>query len=264
MSEHKKISREEQILPKFNGNVLFADDSATNRKLVELALNKVGIEPVIVSNGAEAVEKVLAKKFDLILMDMHMPVMTGYHAVEFLRQNQVKVPIIAVTTDTAEGQVKKWLNFGCDDCFPKPICHMEFYKLLGKYLSLDSKLNAAPETYETSGENVSVDQGGPIISKWADDIDFREVAEIFVESVPVAMDKILKAVDGGDMAKLRELIHDVKGAGGSAGFDVIYEKSASVESAISGGDIEVTKQSVEELVQLCQRAAAYRSESLVE
>jgi len=264
MSEDKRASREEHVLPKFKGNVLFADDNATNRRLIELVLNKVGIEPVIVSNGAEAVEKVLAGQFDLILMDMHMPVMTGYQAVKLLRQNEIKVPIIAVTTDTAEGQVEKWLDFGCDSCFPKPICHRDFYELLDKYLSSDSEFSVEPETNKTSRDKVSGDKDSPIVSQWADDPDLCEVAEIFVESVPVAMDKISKALDSDDMASLRELVHDVKGAGGSAGFSIIYEKAASIEPLISNGDVEAVKQSVEELMQLCLRAVARRSECLVE
>ena len=78
------------------------------------------------------------------------------------------------------------------------------------------------------------------------------------------IETLSKAVDSGDMANLRELIHDVKGAGGSAGFDVIYEKAASIEALISGRDIEVIRRAIEELVQLCRRTVAHRSESLVE
>ena len=84
-------------------NVLIADDVATNRMLAEALVTRLGHRSVSVSNGAEAVERARSGTFDLVLMDIDMPVMTGYLATRCIRSlvgESGKVPVYALTSRT--------------------------------------------------------------------------------------------------------------------------------------------------------------------
>ncbi len=79
------------------GRVLVVEDGDTNRKLIDLILRRAGLEVATAENGKLGVDAAMSEPFDLILMDMQMPVMDGYTAARLLRQNGLTLPIIALT-----------------------------------------------------------------------------------------------------------------------------------------------------------------------
>ena len=92
------------------------------------------MEATIAEDGNEAVEKALAQKFDLILMDMMMPHMNGYDATDELRKQGITTPIIALTANAMKGDEQKCIDAGCDDYLAKPINREKLLKKLNKYL----------------------------------------------------------------------------------------------------------------------------------
>ena len=101
--------------------------------LIQVFLEKCGFEAVIVDNGKIAVETVAQQTFDLILMDMQMPVMNGYEATTTLRENGITLPIIACTANAMKGDREKCLEAGCDDYISKPIELKLLKETLAKY-----------------------------------------------------------------------------------------------------------------------------------
>ena len=104
--------------------VLVADDNAINQKLAVLLLEKMGHDPVVVTNGAEALAQVQAECFDLVLMDMHMPVMDGTDSarqIRALREPCSQVPIIALTANAMAEARQEALGAGMDDFLVKPV-----------------------------------------------------------------------------------------------------------------------------------------------
>jgi CheY-like chemotaxis protein len=103
---------------------LVVDDDAVNRMVVEAFLKRDGHEVVLVSDGAQAVEAVRAGQFDLVLMDMQMPVMNGLDATRAIRrlhESVRDVPIIALTANAMTDEVKSCRDAGMNDHLAKPI-----------------------------------------------------------------------------------------------------------------------------------------------
>ncbi len=97
----------------FSGRVLVAEDDSSNRELISTLLEKMGLEANIVEDGKQAVHKATSEPFDLILLDIQMPVMNGYEAVRALREKQISTPIIAVTAHAMHGEQQKCFESLC-------------------------------------------------------------------------------------------------------------------------------------------------------
>ncbi len=108
-------------LPPLSGRVLVAEDVGHLRSLIELYLRKLGVECRTVGNGFEAVEAALSAEFDVVLMDMEMPVMDGFEAAHVLRQRGYQGPIIALTAHQDDLETERARREGCNDVLNKPI-----------------------------------------------------------------------------------------------------------------------------------------------
>jgi PAS domain S-box-containing protein len=129
------------------GRVLVAEDTVTNQMLIKRLLSRVGVDVVIVSDGQDAIDAGMNGDFDVILMDIQMPKMSGLEATKTLRDNGLVTPIIALTAHAMKGDEEKCLKSGCNDYLSKPINVTKLMNVLEKYLPLvDAK--AADEEHE--------------------------------------------------------------------------------------------------------------------
>lgn len=102
--------------------VLVAEDVMLNKILIKIILSDFGFEYEIVENGQLAVEKLQANTYDIVLMDLHMPIMNGFEATEYIRKTmKLEVPIIALTADVTTTDISKCKEYGMDDYISKPI-----------------------------------------------------------------------------------------------------------------------------------------------
>jgi signal transduction histidine kinase len=111
---------------RFQGRVLLVDDVPVNRRLIGLLLERSGLAVEIAENGLEAVQKALGLRalgepYDLIFMDMQMPVLDGYGAVQELRRSGYRAPITALTAHAMAGDRERCLEAGCDGYLTKPV-----------------------------------------------------------------------------------------------------------------------------------------------
>jgi CheY-like chemotaxis protein len=123
-------------------NILLVEDNTINQKVAKIMLKKLGHTVEIADNGKEAVEAFMRQSFDLILMDIQMPVMNGIEATEKIREQEAKkndarsrTPIIALTANALKGDRKRFLAAGMDDYISKPIKKMIFSNVIAKYIS---------------------------------------------------------------------------------------------------------------------------------
>lgn len=118
-------------------NFLVVEDSPTMRQLITFALKRVhGSKIVEASDGIDALKKLSAQKFDMVLTDINMPIMDGLKLVSLIRGNDQHkgIPIIIITTEGAEEDRKKGLALGANAYLPKPIQTAELLKLVNQYV----------------------------------------------------------------------------------------------------------------------------------
>ncbi|MBX3039084.1 MAG: response regulator [Bdellovibrionaceae bacterium] len=119
-------------------HVLVVEDSIDNQLLVKVFLGRKNMVLDFANNGREGIEKALAHRYDLVLMDMQMPVVDGYAATEELRRRGYSVPIIALTAHAMKEDRERCLRVGCNEYLTKPIDARLFYRTLAAFISSTS------------------------------------------------------------------------------------------------------------------------------
>ena len=125
---------------KLDCRILLVEDGFDNQRLIGHVLRKAGAEVSVAENGQVAVDLALAAKqadsaFDIILMDIQMPVMDGYEATRQLRRTGYINPIIALTANTTTGNRQKCLDSGCSDFMTKPFDISTFVTVVADHLA---------------------------------------------------------------------------------------------------------------------------------
>jgi len=113
---------------------LVVEDNPSNQKLIKLILEKQGLTVVVAENGKIGVDCVSRERFDIILMDIQMPVMNGFEATNEMRRLGIKTPIIAVTANAIKGDREKCLEAGCDEYVTKPIEKAKLLDIMTRYI----------------------------------------------------------------------------------------------------------------------------------
>ena len=224
-------------VPVLCGHVLVAEDSPDIQRLVSMYVRKTGAEVTLAENGQVAIEHALSGDFDLILMDMQMPVMDGVDATTWLRKTGYDKPIIALTANAMQEDRDRYGAAGINGFLPKPIVQADFFAVLANYLEPVS-------SGETDTNNVS------------DDDEFQKLVERFAASLPGMVDEISQAIAAGDLAVVRSIAHKLKGMGGSFGYPEITHIAAEIERLAMGGQIEGILEHYDHLAQQVHRGAA--------
>ncbi len=117
-------------------NILVVEDTKTNQMVIQLMLSRLGYNVTLADNGKQAVELIKnEQQFDLIFMDISMPIMDGIEATKKIRSNNIKIPIIALTAHTMEDDKEECLNAGMDDFMLKPMRINEISNIIERFTS---------------------------------------------------------------------------------------------------------------------------------
>lgn len=134
------VSASERAALRTSGlRILIVDDQPINRRLVELFLRAVDARTVQAANGREALEALATQPFDLVLLDMHMPVMDGPETIRHIRASEApwsSIPVIALTADAMSGDRERYLEMGMDSYLAKPLCERELIAEIGRVSGL--------------------------------------------------------------------------------------------------------------------------------
>ena len=264
----QEIDAEENYRWQFpHARVLVVDDGEENRELVKLLLEEAGLSVDEAENGQLAVEKAAAGGYDVILMDVQMPVMDGFTAAGILREQGLKIPVIALTANAMKGFEAQCLEAGYTGYLSKPINIDQFMEMMaqllgGRKAKRDADTMAVSEiSQDVQHEMNPAADSGPIVSKLPVHIKkFRNIIERFVKRLDQQLDALETAESNGDLMAVAELAHWLKGAGGTVGFDVFTEPAAQLEIHAKKGEAAQIKSSIANLRQLAARIVAPEGE----
>jgi PAS domain S-box-containing protein len=247
--------------------VLVVDDGEANRELVRLVLEEVGLRVSDAENGRVGADMALRESYDVILMDMQMPVMDGFAATRLLRQRGVKVPIIALTANAMKGFEQEVLEAGCSGYLTKPVdidgLVQTLAALLGGRRTQRSALKKEPAASIPVARESSA-AVGPFVSRLADHPRLRSVVRKFAQQMPERMKAIESAWDRRDFDNLASLAHWLKGSGGTAGFDAFTAPAKTLEQMAKARSEQQTAEVVAELRRLVEHIVVPGEEEATE
>ncbi|HKD35511.1 MAG TPA: response regulator, partial [Pirellulales bacterium] len=245
--------------------LLLAEDSVVNQKLAVALLERAGHYVTVAQNGRIAVDRVAAEPFDVVLMDVQMPVMDGLEATAAIRFREKEsgqhVPIIAMTAHAMKGDREQCLAAGMDGYVAKPIRAEELLAALEKYAAVaDSDeeerqelnqpvpaMHSATQSTASDGNNgghtpngdsaVSFDSAEALRQVGGDRALLAELSAAFRTESQSLMVQIREAITTGDAAALRRAAHTLKGAAGVFGARAAYDIAKHLESLAAAGDM---------------------------
>jgi signal transduction histidine kinase/CheY-like chemotaxis protein/HPt (histidine-containing phosphotransfer) domain-containing protein len=220
--------------PVLNHRVLVVDDGETNRKLIKLVLGRAGAQVETAENGKRAIERATTEHFDLILMDMQMPIVDGYAATAELRLRGVTIPIIALTANAMKWDETRCLEAGCSGYLSKPVDQELLLAAVAGALESDgdpqpAARSASPQPVAAPSPAAAAKAGGLVSALPTEDPEFRAIVVNFTERLRQKLGAMHAALEAGDLAELAALAHWLKGTGGTAGFHGFTEPAAQLE-----------------------------------
>jgi len=197
------------------GHVLVAEDNIDNQKLVSLLLRRSGAEVSIAENGQLAVDMALQKPYDLILMDMQMPLMNGLEATQALRERGYRGTIVALTANATRNDVESCLAAGCDDFMSKPIDRQKLHETLAR--QMPRSRNPARDREPIASHLLVMDPG------------LLDLVTEFVTRLPSVCRDIGAAFEKRDFPDLSMKVHSLKGSAGNFGYPELHKLCQRLE-----------------------------------
>ena len=242
----------QKVTPQLSGSILLAEDTPDIRVLITLYLQKAGLNVVAVNNGFEAVREASRHLFDLVLMDMQMPIMDGLTAIRQLRTQGLNTPIVALTANATKEDKRRCLSAGADDFLVKPVDVRLFYQLLSQYLSA----KPPADTSELTATVTSDKQPSKVPPKQkADDYEqeMQRLIHGFVNRLPQAVNEITTYYRQKQWQELLSSSHRLKGAGGAFGYPELSEISKNIMEKVNQHHHNELKELIDSLNQRCQQ-----------
>ena len=224
--------------------VLLVEDNETNQLIAKSLLQQVGIDVILANDGKEALELYQQHKdsIDLILLDLHMPVMNGYEVAQEIRKNSTEIPIVAMTADVIPGVVEK-----CEQC--------GIYHYISKPFNPDRFIQTIKDILV---KNVSVlDQAAGLMNMGGNAELYQQVLNEYARENRDIVDKLKLAIQEKRYGDAAQIVHKVKSSSGSIGAKPLYDVSIALQEALN-------EQKEEEIPLLQEKFSRYLSKLLEE
>jgi len=243
--------------------VLLVDDVEANRRVVELFLKACKVTLVQAENGKIAVEKFMDEPFDLVLMDMEMPVMDGLEATRRIRmweaeKREYKTPIIALTAHAFQEHRQKTMDAGCTEFLAKPIKKQALLDIVESFAGKHESLVAASDEAPVSLVQPSFEEKDSPVQI---DPELEDLRPLFLRTVRDFQSQLADAITTKDFVTMQRSGHSLKGLGSTYAVDEISQAGKIIESAAKGRQLEVVIEAVNHLSVFMNTGQAPRIQS---
>jgi PAS domain S-box-containing protein len=221
--------------------ILAVDDNEVNLQVARELLEDAGFQVDTADDGAKAVEQVRQSAYDLVLMDMQMPVMDGLAATRAIRalNEHATVPIVAMTANAMEQDRQRCLDAGMNDFLAKPLDPERLFEVVRAWVrgGLAAPQPAAPvvetEPLPEGWDRIEgLDTGAGLRRVRGRVASYRALMERFIASQRSAPAEIADAIAQGDRERATRLAHTLKGVAGNLGATLVQDLAAAVEAGL--------------------------------
>ena len=222
--------------------VLLAEDNAINRIIAEKYLESSGFTVATAVNGWEVLDKLSSESFDVVLMDLQMPLLDGIEATKAIRASAhdglVKnpdIPIIALTAHAMGGDRERCLRAGMDGYVPKPFDADDLIREINTVCGISAPLPSAEKPRRDDGAVMDIDAA---LARLDGDLELlKEVIDEYVSTLTGSVSEISTACDKGDVRELRLRSHTLKSSSASVGAMRISDVCKEIEAASAADDM---------------------------
>ena len=231
--------------------VLLVEDNEINQQVAGEILSNAGMDVTLAQNGQEAFDKVQEQAFDVVLMDIQMPVMDGYEATSAIRkweseqQSSAEIfslPIVAMTAHAMAGDSEKSIAAGMNDHITKPIDPEELFDTLIKWIQ-PREIKITPISDTSSGVQSEFPDSLPGfdlnegLRRLQGNTDlYRRLLLSFSKQYAQAIDNIRQAIEDGHLDKAHSLVHGIKGTAGNLAAKQLYSAAIGLEKVVRRSD----------------------------
>ncbi len=215
-------------MPTLSGHILLAEDHHDNRALFSQLLKRMGLQVTAVENGELAVQQSITEDFDLILMDIQMPVMDGISAMNLLKTTAMDVPIVALTANAMKTDIDSYLAQGFDSHIAKPINRQAFISIVGSYFDGQQPPQAA-----------DIDLDEEVLN---------QLKSQFVAGLKERLVDLSALAYDNDWPGLGKQAHAIRGSAPMYGFDELGLLATQLETAVKSDSSESISQLAHQLI----------------
>jgi len=220
-------------------NILVAEDNKVNSEMVRILLQRLGHRMTLAENGQDVLTLMAKQSFDLVLMDMVMPVLDGCETTRIIRaaknrKIQKDIPILALTANADEKNRELCLAVGMNDFLPKPMDPDTLREKIAFYTSGKSVENTNP--VPDPEPKAQIDLATVLRRLDGDREALAVVAEAFCEDAPRQLQLLLEALSEKDLLRVQRQAHSLKGASLAVGAQDVYSLAERIESIAGAGE----------------------------
>ena len=226
----------------FYGNqekVLVVEDNLMNQKYIGTLLKKWNLNYTIANNGQEAIDLFKDHNYEVIFMDLQMPVLDGFEATHQIRAyegNQHQTPIIALTASTFLSKKQLALEAGMTDFISKPFTPDQLAEVINKYIKSNPKTESKSESKHTF--NSTLDKAY-LIEAYGDDQDYaKEMFETFLEIIDDEMTNLKECIASKNLEDIKKQAHKIKPTFTMVGLSSISDSFQKMENAAASKDMK--------------------------
>ncbi|NMF91272.1 PAS domain-containing hybrid sensor histidine kinase/response regulator [Aromatoleum petrolei] len=241
--------------------ILLAEDNPLNQQVAGEFLRRMGMIVDIANNGTEAVARALERRYDLVLMDLHMPVMDGYEATRQIRRyfSDAALPVLAMTADAFSDARDRCLEASMNDHVAKPIDFRTLPDVLARWLKLADAVDRPSPSPSEGGAHHPAVSAGPLDLLPQEELDealariggdvalYRELAALFIEQYRDASAQLQQHLEEGKLEQLGLMAHTLKGVAASLGLRPLRAHAVRLEKMIRAGETDRLHDAVHQL-----------------